>query len=189
MEILLDNLMWMAFNVFLAAIPVVFGRFMLKAVSIWLKSICALIWFIFLPNTIYLLTDIIHLFRDAQRISGIYLFIDIFCYLVLIVLGVYTFIISIISFEKLIFGSKSVQKIKQNMPIIYALNLFVGFGLVLGRFQRVNSWEVITDVEKVILGSLAIIRSEQLMILVAFFAILAQLVYSSFRKYIPKKSR
>ena len=182
MDVLFFNFKWMAFNVFLALVPIFFGALMFKTKSTVIKLAAGLIWFIFLPNTIYLLTDIAHLFEDAQKLSGIYLLWDTILYLSLIPIGIVTFILALDPFEKILFGNKSKKKIKDNLPIIYILNFFVGFGVVLGWVHRANSWEVFTDTQKVIASSLATIKSWELMVLVLVFSAVAQWIYLKFKK-------
>lgn len=186
MDIILSNLGWMSFNIFLAFVPVLFGWIMLKNRSLTIKIITAAIWITFLPNTLYLLTDITHFFEDARILRGAYLGIDLLMYLVLIVLGVFTFTIAMYPFERLVFPRQSKKKIKRNIPAFFILNFIVGFGMVLGRVQRTNSWEVFTDIEKVLVGSLATISSLKLMFLAIIFAVLCQVIYSTFAKVILK---
>ena len=186
MDILVFNLGWMSFNVILALIPIVFGILMYRNKNIIAKVGFGLIWFFFLPNTIYLVTDMAHILRDMKRITGVYLAVDITLYLILIILGVITFIMAIDPFEKMLFKNKSKKKIRENIPIIYILNFFVGFGLVLGRVHRLNSWDVFINIQDVIFYSLKTFMSLKLMILVFGFAILSQFVYMKFRKSVPK---
>lgn len=186
MDIIISNLAWMSFNVILALIPIVFGIIMYQNKNIIVKAVAGLIWFFFLPNTIYLTTDIINFLKDVKRISGVFLAIDLALYLFLIVIGVITFIMAIDPFERMLFKDKSKKIIEQNLPIIYVLNFFVGFGVVLGRIHRLNSWDVFVDTQRVIFYSLETLRSLKLMILVFAFAILSQFVYVKFRKSVPK---
>src|SRR2546429_6176605 len=54
MMILLNNISWMGWNVFLALIPPIFGWLLLITRQKVLKVAFALTWFFFLPNTLYL---------------------------------------------------------------------------------------------------------------------------------------
>lgn len=192
--LLVNNIQWMTFNVLLALIPVVFGALMIKTESSIVKSAAGFVWFFFLPNTIYLLTDVLHLLEDTQKLSGIYLFLDALLYLALIPLAVITFILAIDPFEKMFLRKRSARsrsasgerKNKERMPAIYILNFFVGLGVVLGWVQRANSWEIFTDPQKVILVSIKTVTSPELVILVFVFAIISQAVYMRFRKSVLK---
>lgn len=186
MQVLLENFSWMLFNVILALIPIVFGWIMYKSHNLVIKIAAGFIWLFFLPNTIYLLTDIINFKQDATRLTGIYLAADLLLYILLMIIGVITFIMALDPFEKMLLRARSKRKLLEHKFIIYALNFLVGFGLVLGRVHRVNSWEVITDLGKVIYYSLKTLESSQLMLLVLAFAILTQAVYLFCRKVVVK---
>lgn len=186
MDVLFFNLGWMAFNIFLAIIPIVFGFLMLKSRSHLIKIGSGIIWFFFLPNTLYLLTDIVNFPNDARKLTGFYLTLDLSLYIALMIIGVITFILAIDPFERMLFSKKSRAKIRDNMPIIYVLNFLVGFGIVLGRVHRASSWEVFTNTEKVIRSSLETVRSLELMVLVIIFGIMCQIIYHAFGKIIVR---
>ncbi len=186
MHVLLENIPWMAFNVFLAVAPIGFGYLALTKKNLVVRLLSGLVWFFFLPNTIYLTTDIIHFLEDAAKTSGLFLAIDLVLYVILIILGVITYIMAVDPFEKLLFKDKSKNERRQNLPFIYILNFFVGFGVVLGRVHRLNSWDIVINTDKVIYYSLETLRSVQLMILVLAFMLLSQVVYMKFRKSVPK---
>lgn len=184
MDFLLNNLLWMSFNVSLAIVPIIAGWTMLKNKGFLIRLFSGIIWFFFLPNTIYLLTDFVHFLEDLQKIGGILLAIDLLMYISLVILGIITFILALEPFERMVFGENHAKKIRQNAPIIYVLNFFVGFGLVLGLVQRTNSWEIITNTERVIGDSMRTIKSLELMLLVIAFTILSQVVYIKFRRVV-----
>src|SRR3989304_10472592 len=159
MQILLENIPWMVFNVFLAVVPIGFGYLMLKKKNLMIKLFASFIWFFFLPNTIYLTTDIIHFPEDAARTSGIFLAINLLLYIALIVLGVVTYIIAVDPFERLLFKDKTKKQRGQNLHLIYILNFFVGFGVVLGRIHGLNSWDIVINTQQVIYYTLETLRS------------------------------
>lgn len=186
MQVLLSNIPWMVFNVFLAVVPIGFGYLALKKKNLIIKLFSGFIWFFFLPNTIYLTSDIIHFLEDAQKISGAFLVIDLLLYIILIILGVITYVMAIDPFERLLFKDKTKKQREQNLPSIYILNFFVGFGVVLGRVHRLNSWDIVINTEQVIFYTLETLRSIPLMFLVFAFMLLSQIVYMRFRKAVPK---
>ena len=61
MSILLENMPMIGVNSFLALIPILFGWLMLKTRQTLLQVAFALMWFSFLPNTLYILTDLRYL--------------------------------------------------------------------------------------------------------------------------------
>lgn len=169
----------MTFNVALAIIAVIFGSLAFKTKNKFIKILAAIVWFFFLPNTIYLVTDVVNIPRDIGETSGIYLLITIFLYLILIPVGIITFVLAERPFEKTFVK-------KGNYLPMYALNLFVAFGIVLGRVQRVNSWEVLTNIHNVIAESLRILKSLELVVLVIIFAVFCQIIYLTLEKRVLK---
>lgn len=179
----------MSFNSFLAVIPVIFGWLMVKTPSKILKVVYGSIWFIFLPNTIYLLTDIGHFFADWNLVPLSYKGLFISEYAVLMVLGIVSFILGLYPLEQFFKNTKNKKKQIRKDISIYGINFLIGFGLVLGRIERVNSWDILTNTSLVVYQSLHTITSLQLSLLVLFFGLLSNLLYFSFRdtiiKFIP----
>lgn len=186
MHFIIFNLHWMSFNVFLAVIPVIFGLLMVRTPLKILKILYGSIWFIFLPNTIYLLTDIGHFFTDWHLVSLSYKGFFITEYVILMVIGIISFILGLYPIEQ--FFRKTLHKkeqIKKDI-LIYGINFLVGFGLVLGRIERVNSWDILTNTSYVLYQSLHTITSLQLLLLVIFFGLLSNLLYFSLRDTVIK---
>jgi uncharacterized membrane protein len=61
MNVLFDNMSMIGWNSFLSLIPIFCGWLMLKTRPKFLQVILALLWFFFLPNTLYILTDLRYL--------------------------------------------------------------------------------------------------------------------------------
>jgi uncharacterized membrane protein len=185
----LFNLGFLSFNLFLAVIPVIFGKIMIMSISWLIRSISGFIWFFFVPNTLYLLTDLDHLSKQFFKADFLFKFILPLQYAVFVILGILAFIIAVNFLEILIEGR--VVKSKKIHPasifVITVLNFLIGFAIILGGIQRVNSWEVITNPVKVINESLAIFNSQELMLLSIGFGILANIIYFVFRDKIVLK--
>jgi uncharacterized membrane protein len=67
--------------------------------------------------------------------------------------------------------------------LLITVNFFIGFGIVLGRVQRLNSWDIFIDAPKVMYASFQIVSSLELLLLVVFFSAVANALYFLFRKY------
>lgn len=182
MEILLTNFAWMAFNLFLACIPVFLGNFIFKIKSNITKLLLTAVWFFFLPNSIYLVTDIVNLLDDIKHISGVYLFLDVLMFLVLIPIGIITYILAVYPLEKIFVRGRGIN----HRMVLLFLNFFVGFGVVLGRVLRVNSWEIVTDFWGVVAQSILILRSVELSALVIVFAVFCQIIYIKYKNSVIK---
>ncbi len=166
-------------------IPVIFGLMLVHTKSLILKIVYGIIWFFFLPNTIYLLTDIGHFFKDWSLVPVIYQGLFILEYSFLMITGILSFIFALYPVEKFI--RRASNKKKKKEYLIYAINFVIGFGLVLGRIQRVNSWDIITNTSFVIYQSIHTITSVYLVLLVLFFGLSSNLIYFSFRDFLQKK--
>ena len=182
MMILLNNVSWMGWNVFLAMIPLIFGWLVLVVRQKVLKIACALIWFLFLPNTLYLITDLPHVIWQWQRMHIAGQIVLALQYLILVLIGLVTFFLALYPVEKTLLRSSWLKK-KSLVPLFVILtNFFIGLGIVLGRVMRINSWDVIVDISKVISASLSIFNSLELMLLVVFFGVFANVCYFIWRK-------
>src|SRR6266705_619175 len=66
---------------------------------------------------------------------------------------------------------------------LYSLNeFFNGHGDVPRRVQRINSWDIVVDIPKVIGASLSIFNSLELILFVLFFVVFANVYYFVCRK-------
>jgi uncharacterized membrane protein len=101
------------------------------------------IWIAFLPNSPYVITDVVHLVDDLQRTSA-----DRDAYALLTVYG------SFFACGLALYGSSIWLCERTLRPWIgdrrcaiamVALHGACAVGIYLGRFARVNSWDVVTD--------------------------------------------
>src|SRR5207244_8934203 len=95
MMILFSNISWMGWNVFLALIPLIFGWLLLKTRQKILKVAFALIWFFFLPNTLYLLTDLLHIFSQWHHMHYSWHIVLALQYFTLVLVVLSTFILAL----------------------------------------------------------------------------------------------
>lgn len=184
MHILLFNTKWMVYNVSLAAIAVIFAWLTLQTKSMKWKIIFGAIWILFLPNTIYILTDIEHFFKDFLRITPSFEFPLILEYSVLMTLGIITFILAMYPLELIL--KKAKIKILDNDIFFISMNFIVAFGVVLGRVERTNSWDVVFNIKKVILDSLHIISTTDYLFLFILFGLICNFIYFPFRRLMQK---
>ncbi|MDP3988322.1 MAG: DUF1361 domain-containing protein [Candidatus Levybacteria bacterium] len=183
-DIIVFNIRWMLLNVTLALIPLVFGGLMVKAKRIYIKSLFFVIWFAFVPNTIYVVTDIIHIPQQWNQTIPIERPLLLFQYLMLEIIGLLSFISAVYLFEKLLFtlGRKKKKNKFLISHVIFVFNFIIGFGVVLGRIQKLNSWEIFSDAEKTLSKSFEVLSSLELILLVIFFGLLGNFLYFFFKK-------
>jgi uncharacterized membrane protein len=138
---------WIIWNLFLAFIPLVLSFFLYRRRStrrslLW--WVAFLVFFAFLPNAPYLLTDIIHLIRATRSGYSAFIIALIFIplHLFAIITGFQAYVISVMNqsvylkrlgAEKFILGSELVT------------HALCAIGVYLGRFRRFNSWDFVVD--------------------------------------------
>jgi uncharacterized membrane protein len=133
---------FLAWNLFLAAIPAVaawfFARAMGKGASTIEKVGWFVIWIVFLPNAPYIITDFVHLTTRP----GIPFWYD-------------TALLVSCAGTGLLLGYTSIADVQAVIArrfspfvgwmLVIAAVLLSGFGIYLGRFLRWNSWDTLTS--------------------------------------------
>lgn len=128
---------FLAWNLFLAAIPYGLSLLMRRGQKRWIQGILLFFWLMFLPNAPYIITDLLHL-RPRPPIPLWYDAITIFSF----------------AWTGLIFGYLSLIRVQQlfmerwrspiRLLITGGIFLLTGIGIYIGRFLRWNSWDMIT---------------------------------------------
>ncbi len=133
------SILW---NLFLAWIPFAIG-FYFKELPIKNKVqqlIVFFSWLIFFPNALYLVTDLIHLNQGSVVVP---VWFDAALLFSAAFVGLLMAFVSLARAENYLLYHYS-RKIVRN--ILIPLLIFVSsFGVYLGRFERWNSWDIITN--------------------------------------------
>jgi len=177
-SILTLNLFWMSFNIILASIPVYISYYLYKKKKFKnsaQKYSLILLWVLFVPNTIYIITDIIHFPLQLLYVDGIYILILLFEYIVFIPLAFITYYLSFSFFEAFLVKSKRYNKYL--FLIIFILNMLISLGLWLGRIQRTHSWYVFTNPLGVIKDILLLLSNTHYVLAILVFGIALNLFY------------
>lgn len=181
MDIFLTNFNFIWLNSFLALVAVLFGWLMSKANSIFAKVWTGFVWLIFLPNTIYILTDISHLFEDLPKVDNLFKIILVVQYSLFSIFGVISFVVSIYFFQKLMEGKSTGWKVEKMKPSTFVaiciLNFMVGFAIVMGGIERTNSWHILTDPIRVLQDAFDVLSSSEMLMLSGGIGILANIIY------------
>ena len=178
MQQVLFNIPWMSFNVFLALIPVALSYPLLKNPLQVRKIPILAVWFLFLPNSIYLLSDLEHLmtqlpgenFWGAAALSV--------QYALLVSLGILTYFLSLLPVEW--FMRARNLTLLQKASIYTALSFIMAFAVVLGKVQRSHSWYVITNPMRVVMDVWNTLSSIELMLLTVVLGVLISIVILPF---------
>jgi uncharacterized membrane protein len=183
MNVLFDNMSMIGLNSFLSLIPIFGGWLMLKTRPKFLQVAFTLIWFSFLPNTLYILTDLRYLPEQWNAMSNVGKLGLAVQYSMYELIGLSSFLLALYPLEKTLLLSRWREN-KVLLPfLLIAVNFFIGFGIVLGRVQRLNSWDIFIDAPKVMYASFQIVSSLELLLSVVFFGVVANALYFLFRKY------
>lgn len=179
MPIILYDASWMIYNLFLAYLAVVFGLFFITIKGKFPKTVFGIAWLLFLPNTIYIFTDLVHLMEQWNLLKPPFFYVLLGEYSTLLFAGLFSYLVAFQPFEKILKEVKVPKKRK--VPIIIVFNFLIAFGMVLGRVERINSWEVITHPLKVLDSAVHVLISFDLLGLTLLFGLVCNFFYFLFR--------
>lgn len=167
---IIENVTWLVWNISLAAVSVFAAYEMSKTRRKSLRVLFALLWILFIPNTLYMLTDVIHIVGQFGTINK---FVDVFLFLwytSMITLGICCYAWS---FEWMLqYLSKHTKLSHQSIYAMGVLmNILIGIGIAMGRFARTNSWYVVTQPGRVFSDLLSIFTCNYAQWFVVAFAI------------------
>lgn len=177
-QVLQINMRWMTWNLFLAFIPLALSVWLFrrnKRSRSWVWWLGFAVFYAFLPNAPYLLTDVIHLIDDIRTIESVWIItlVLIPVYLVVILAGFEAYVISLINMGYYLHRIGKSQWILGMELITHALS---AVGVYWGRFLRFNSWDFVTQPDAVITqGIEEILGKQPLVILGISFVILTAL--------------
>ena len=177
-QVLQINMRWMTWNLFLAFIPLVLSVWLFRRIKksrSWVWWLGFAVFYAFLPNAPYLLTDVIHLIDDIRTIQSVWMItlVLIPVYLVVILAGFEAYVISVINMGHYLHRIGKSQWILGMELITHALS---AIGVYWGRFLRFNSWDFVTQPDAVLTQGIEEILGKQPLVIIAIsFAILTAL--------------
>jgi uncharacterized membrane protein len=169
LPVLVGNLIWMSWNIFLALIGLGFGWLMLKYAKTRFKWVFFVAWLLFIPNSIYILTDILHFILQWPTADFWIKMGLLIQYLFLFSAGLIIYYYSFKLFEK-VFRLSKLSKVRYLLVVI-AFSILISFGVFMGRVQRSNSWYVVTQPIKIIQDTWNVISDFRLMIVTVLFGL------------------
>ena len=131
---------FLVWNIFLAWVPFTISYYLGRLVTgrTWQQALLFIVWLLFFPNALYIITDLIHL----QIETSVPKWFDTILLFLSSVIGLIMAFISLYRVE--IFLAKRLHE--KRITVIITAILFLGsFGVYLGRFLRWNSWDIIRD--------------------------------------------
>jgi uncharacterized membrane protein len=132
---------FLIWNLFLAWMPMVFALLAREhqqedANPGWRFLAFGVAWLLFFPNAPYIFTDIVHL-----KLFYSHFWVDLMLILINALTGL------IVGFVSLYIMQSAVRRMAGELAswlFIAAVAIMSGFGIFLGRFLRLNSWDVVT---------------------------------------------
>lgn len=143
-DLMRTNRSWMTWNLILALVPAVLAVSLfarpLPRTRLWWAGVAAFV--LFLPNAPYVVTDLIHLGPDAQRVDsrGVLLTGIIPLYAAFILAG---FLSYVLCTELVVRAVREVRPNALRWPVEMGIHLLSTVGIVLGRIGRLNSWDTL----------------------------------------------
>ncbi len=167
----IHSYLYMNWNLFLSFLPLLFLFVFEKSKKIYLRILFFIIWLLFLPNSIYMVSDLIHL-RDVG--PEWLLWFDgmmIFSYSVV---GVFVSSYVLIRMKNILFSFRKNVRL-QNLFIII-ISILSSFGVYLGRYIRLNTWDIVANPISFMENIFNIIKTQSLnnifIITIIFFSFL-----------------
>jgi uncharacterized membrane protein len=174
---------WMAWNLGLAAVPMVLSFVLFR----WHAERSVIWWFgclgfvVFLPNAPYVLTDVVHLI-EAIRANTYSLFVVtlilIPLYGVFMALGFAAYVVSLLNLGRYL---RCAGRARIVLPVELAVHAMSAFGIYLGRFERFNSWAVVTRLDDLTDTVLDTVLARQPLLVVAVTFVVLNVLYWPFK--------
>jgi uncharacterized membrane protein len=188
-EMLYINMIW---NVILAFLPLLFANLLLhrfKKLRLILKPILVVLWLAFFPNAPYMVTDFIHIsgygfYLNQEEYSQLILSTNMTLWIRIVYIGIGMLMGTLSGLLSLRIVHQILRQKFDSLFswfILLIVFLFTGYGIFLGRFLRLNSWNIVHPHQLLLkIASSASIFSVKFTILYAFFVGVIYLVFCIF---------
>lgn len=147
MSALVNNVEWMAWNLFLALVPLLLARYLFghQDRPRWLLITGGAVFVAFLPNAPYVLTDVLHLPRELAATHGNHWLAAALVgqYLILFAVGFAAYVLSLVRLERWLADHGASRRAVLITDL--SLHALCAVGIVLGRVFRFNSWDLVTN--------------------------------------------
>lgn len=137
-----------------------------------------LVFIAFLPNAPYVLTDIIHLVDDIRFYESIWIITLILIpqYLLFMGLGFQAYVLSVMRLGRYL---KSQGWGRFVIPTEFMVHALSAIGIYLGRFRRFNSWDLVTQPDRVVMITMDDLASKRpFLVTIVTFAVIAGLYFA-----------
>jgi uncharacterized membrane protein len=166
---------WIAWNLFLAVIPLVLSVWLFRrsrSSQTWIWWAVFLGYVAFLPNAPYLLTDVIHSVQAARMpySAWVIILLVIPLHFVAIVGGFQAYVVALINQEAYLVRAGAKRFVNLAELLMHGL---CAIGIFLGRFYRLNSWDLVQEPSRIFLQVLDTLTAKRpaFVILITFMII------------------
>jgi uncharacterized membrane protein len=162
---------FMLWNLYLAAIPAVGALLLFRRRAPvgagWFLGFG--VWLLFLPNAPYVLTDVVHLRQDlhASPLPS-HTYAVLATYAVFFAAGLVSYVVSLQLFRNFLYRTIPRQLVLPALLFVHALSVVA---IYIGRFMRVNSWDVVFAPRAVLDAVLRVPRPSSLAVFVVMFIV------------------
>jgi uncharacterized membrane protein len=115
--------------------------------------IFGIFWLLFIPNSPYIITDLIHI-GEIRKVPVLF---DSFLIFATAIVGLFLGMYSMYDMERII---KIKFKRNINIIMITVFSFVIGFGVYLGRFLRFNSWDIFANPVSIFNGVIEIFSNK-----------------------------
>jgi uncharacterized membrane protein len=171
---------FMLWNSYLAAIPAVVALLLFrKPVRTGAAWCCGFaVWLVFLPNAPYVLTDVMHLREDLYASpSRAHTYGVLASYGVFFAFGLLSYVVSLQLFRKFLHASVPRKLVLPALLLVHALSVVAVY---IGRFMRLNSWDVVFAPHAVLDAIVRVPRASSLAVFVAMFVVIGFGTFSTY---------
>ncbi len=135
-------LFFLIWNLVLAVIPYLISSIVTlhsNKIKNWKIALIVLIWLLFLPNSFYIITDLVHVVKS----SGNLFYYDLLLISSFAITGFFLGLSSLVQIEQVV--EKLNFKPKTISCSLFLICFLNGFGIYIGRVLRFNSWDIISN--------------------------------------------
>jgi uncharacterized membrane protein len=173
----LMQLLWLAIVVVIALLASLwlYRNFHTSKLSVWWLGL--VVFITFLPNAPYVLTDVIHLIRGTSTNSiSVWVVAVVFIplHLCAILVGFEAYVIALINLNYFLKEKRLSYLI---LPTEWLLHGLSALGIYLGRFIRLNSWDILVDPTSVLGVTLNTLTSKRPVAVIVFTFVVLTVLY------------
>lgn len=182
MEIVYRNFEWIPFNVSLALVGFVLSLAFAKVQVWYLKFSLFIFWLLFVPNTIYLVTDLQYFPEQAVQIGHEVKVVLFLQYAAVAVIGILTFVYAMYQLQHFLMRLEHRKHRIAIFICVAVVNYLVAFAVILGKIERTHSWYVFTNLPRALDDMWSILSTPFMLTAVILAGSLINLLYFFSRK-------